>query len=91
VSANVVSLHGDIPPGVGPNADAVEMLRRYLEQAERGEVSAVAIAAVRPNDATSTAWSSVPGECKYGLHSAAVRLAHEITTMLMNGAETEGD
>jgi len=83
MSATVVTLRSDIQivPGE-PNADAIEMLRSYLEQAERGEISAVAFAAIRPNNVPVVAWSDVPADGIDRLHSAAVLLAHELTAGL---------
>ena len=39
------------------NKDVVSLLRDFLELAEKGEISAVAIAALRPNDKARTAAS----------------------------------
>ena len=50
MSAEILSLSGAPLPGIEANEDIVAALELYLERAKRGEIVALAIAYVAPND-----------------------------------------
>lgn len=49
-----------VAPG-HPVQGVIDMLRRYLERAEAGDIAGVAIVAVKPNGNSSTEWVEAGG------------------------------
>lgn len=47
----------DLPKGAQPCQEVIEFLEGILEKAKRGEIQAIAIAYVRPDDVTGQAYS----------------------------------
>lgn len=73
--SNIVSLDkGALPPGE-PDQEIIEILERYLSEARRGEITAVAIAVARPNEYTATQWCGASGT-KFQLGHAISLLNH---------------
>jgi len=56
LSDKIVSIRPGAPIPNALNAEVVALLRKYLGQAERGEIDAVAIAASRPNDTIASGY-----------------------------------
>lgn len=81
--SHVVSLHGDQP--VVPNepvACVVALLRRYLAEAERGEVVGVVIGTVRPTGRITTEWVE-PGGFKHQIVAAVATLNARVGASLV--------
>lgn len=58
----IVSLHGDEPVVAGaPVSCVLEMLQDLLARAERGEITAAAVATVGPGRGIATAWTDPGG------------------------------
>jgi hypothetical protein len=55
--AEIKSLFG-VTANPEPNADVIRLLERFLEEAKRGEIKAVALAMVRPNRDVTTGWTT---------------------------------
>ena len=71
-----------------PVPEVVEALEHYLEQAKRGEISAVGIALVRPNRAVAVNW--VEGNAPANLMVAAASiLNHRVQTRLQQAMDDE--
>jgi hypothetical protein len=88
---NVVSLPGvadAMVPGVA-NEKIVALLRGCLERAERGEVSAIAIAAVEPGSAYWTVWEASCGPLRL-VGSIALLQAEVIQGVICNQQTFEG-
>lgn len=78
-TAKVVSLNGaPIPNTADP--EIVEALEQLLEQARRGEITAIGYVVVRPA-ATMTGWIA-EGMHKFSLHSGAALLLHRVSTKI---------
>lgn len=79
-TAKVISIRGGAAAPHEPNKEVIGLLRKYLEQAERGEIDAVAIAASRPNDTIVSAYEF--GLSSFRLCAAVMWLHRSITDCL---------
>lgn len=68
-----------------PVACVVDLLRDYLARAERGEITAIAIAAVTPSRNLSTQWAE-PGGFRNEV-AASVLMLHVRVGCALNGDE----
>lgn len=59
-----------------PDPNVIELLEKFLEQARRGEVDGIAIAASRPNDMTATAFWF--GNCGHRLTAAVSMVQFDV-------------
>ena len=76
MSDKIVAIRTGTPIPKTPNAEVIALLRKYLAQAERGEIDAVAIAASRPNDKIACAYEF--GLASFRLCSAVMWLHTQI-------------
>lgn len=82
---NVVPLKPAQPPT--PDADIVRLCRHLLEQAEAGQVRAVAVAIERADGAIIPALRYVTGANAYGLQGGAMQLVRRISDAIEDGRE----
>lgn len=74
----IVSLRGEeIDVGTGARKSVVDLLRGFLEAAERGEIISVAIVSVDPAQKVDHHWSK--GDDRHLLVAGAVYLQHELS------------
>ncbi len=71
----IVSLHGGDVAGYEPVANVVDLLKRFLDRAERGEIVSAAIATVRSDGAVGSAWEYANGQRM--TTAAAVMMLHQ--------------
>jgi len=80
MSAEIVSIRGDIPTWDTRKTDIVEILREALEQAERGEIDAFVMSIHRPSQKYVHWWSG-PRVLMLGLASS---LVHDLAATRIN-------
>lgn len=88
MSANVTPLFDGaevVAPG-HPVQGVIDMLRRYLEQAEAGAISAIAVVAVTPNGNATTEWVDAGG-LRHDLAAGVMRLSFRVARTLDGGDE----
>ena len=85
--SNVVGISGialAVPPGRADSC-TVELLRRYLGYAERGEIVGAAVAAIKPTGASRTEWGGSASADH--LLAATTGLQARIAAAWVNGFE----
>jgi len=85
----VTPIRADVEP-VDPGAikqSIVKMIRELLDEAERGEVAAVAIVTVEPQDGVTTRWDTGAPVRHHALVSGLSRLIHRMHDAAMGGIE----
>lgn len=82
--ADIVALHGNTVPGE-PVADVVDMLADMLIRAQKGEISAIAVATYNAgSDELGTAWSGTGGT-RNALGTGVAMLQHRFIAGVLAG------